>query len=1048
MRLIAFILSASCVAGVPLLCPVVVRAQANAQAPAKPVLPSASKILAQLPAIANSEMEISSAQDQSFFGAQYIEQNAAMVPDAARVVAWREEAERYKKAGGALTAAAWLQLEARRAAILTVAPAPSADGTAAIEREPYVLTPSLQSAANLLPAPDQWRALLQGARKSYDNAPTEHNSAIYYFAARLNGDEDEQVAALRALYRIYEPQFRADMTDEARTSQDNYGGDGQRRAALERDKALAEFLVNSPDVAQQQQGLRWQLKLGERLIGNFRVGVPDLVRKWGAARARAFLPELLRSKANLEWYNAGQTADLARELWLAKPEFQKFPQWELEHASGDMDLPFALALLEKFPPKRGKKDVDEQNLNEVYDNTDAYSYRNLQTRVLEALLKRDQRGRASELMARWNRQGWVNADFTFYLYDNAATPAQQNARLDWVEATMTRYPVLNWWFGYRNLALQSGQSERALSFVRARLQKPGGNRGALKSALSSLYLDAGEIEKGGALLAELVEAGTRGNQDFEGRANNIANLLRLTRVAPRLKWLQIARRGAQSLANKPLAPGNGDQQIVQLADIALQLHEQKQSVFAGQMLAKVLVAGSQKPREDYYSAPIVRPALYALMVLYRDANRPADALYLLENARGWGADELTPILTYKGEQQWGGDKTDIDFKARPPLGELATWALARSDRRDKAIEVARATLQRDAGNDGVYALLVGLQGQKAVPFLKQLQARDPYEERPLIWQAELARRAGDTARAAQLAQRAIDVDPSDGEQPRGNRLRAYSELASIRRAQGNAAKANELHEAVRAIRLSETADRWRVAGVAPRAIELYRKSLGLFDNAYCVQSRLAVELTSQGEFEQAAQHFERAYQLMPVSFGRMESHCFGCEGVFGNTQSEPIARRVFRQLEVAQPNNAKVQYLAGYWRQTAGQGKEATRYFQRAVKLDPLYLSAWQKLNDNSTYQTPREQDAATLAVLRLDPSGQHDPYGYGYSMEIKQNFRALWQVTEAILPRKNLDLRANFPLPKSSDANGESYGLWQLVNSPANAIAQQEFVRTLDYLD
>lgn len=983
--------------------------------------------------------------EQSFFGAQYIGGDAKRVPDAARVEAWRAEAKRYGEAGGAPTAATWLQLEARRAAILTDAPKPSAD--AETERKPYALTPGLESAVNLLPAPAQWRALLQGARKSYDDAPNQHNAAIYYLAARLNGDEAEQVAALRALYRIVEPQFRADVDKSAITPDDNYGGNGARRAALDRDKALAELLVDSPDIGQQQQGLRWQLQLGERLSGNMRVDVPDLVRRWGAARARTFLPEILRSRAQLQWYSAGKTANLARDLWMKNPALQKIPQAELAYASGEIDVPFALALLEKFAPKNARKDVNQENMD-TRDDTDSYNYRNLQAGAIGALLKRDDFARASQLMARWNKQGWINAEFSFSLYDNAATPAQQNARLNWMEATMNRYPALDWWHGYRNLALQAGQTERALGFVKARLNRPGGARGSLQSALSSLYLDAGEIEQGGALLAAQVAAGTRGNDGFESRANNIAGLLRLTRVAPHAKWLAIARNGAQNLAGQSLAAGNGDGQIVQLADIALQLHEQNQSVFAAQMLAKVLVAGSQKPKEDYYDAPSVRPALYALMVIYRDSNRAADALTLLENARGWGARELTPILTYQGEQQWGGDKTDVDFKARAPLGELASWALARSNRRDKAVEVARATLERDAGNDGVYALLVGLQGQKALPFLEKLQKRDVYEERPLIWQAELKRRAGDYTRAAQLAQRAIEVDPSDGEQPRGDRLNAYSVLARVRRAQGNGAKADELQEAVRAIRLSETADKWRVAGVAPRAIALYRQSLGLFDNAYCVQSRLAVELTSQGEFAQAARHFERAYQLMPVSFGRMESHCFGCEGVFGNTKSEPIAQRVFRQLEVAQPNNPKIQYLAGYWRQTAGKYKEATRYFQRAVKLDPLYLSAWQKLSDNNLYQTPLGQDAATLAVLRLDPTENHDPYNYGYSMDIKRNFRGLWDVTKEVLPRKNPDLRANFPLPKSRDTGGESYGTWELVSSPANAIARQNFVRTLDNLD
>lgn len=1039
MKITSILLASALVAGVPLLCPVLASAQKANKATAKPMFIGAPQLLAKLPAPTEKEREDMMYEGPSdvFFGGKIVgfdEGPNKMAPDAQRLAAWKAEAKRYRQAGGAPTAAAWLQLEARRAAILTPAPKPMAPdemGTsqgAVISDADMLVTPGFSSSANILPAPDQWRALLQGARKSTDNAPNAHNAAVYYFAARLNGDEAEQVEALRALYRIWAPVVRADIEDKTKDNNDS-----ARRAALERDSALADLLANSPDVAQQQLGLSWKLQLGEINNNYVYVDIPDLAKTWGEARARAFLPEVLRSKARLQWYGAGKTVNLAREVWLADPALQKEPQWALVQTSQDFNLDFALKLLEKFA---SAKPSDS-------GMSDGYNYRYAQSVVLENLVKRQQFARADALLSQWNRRGLLKADLSFSLYDDDATPAQQLAQLGWMETTMKHLPMLNWWYSYRNLALQAGQSKRALNLVQMRLNDPKAtNRGALKSALASLYLDNGEVEKGGALLAEQVKAGTRAKDDFSSRADNIANLLRLTRVAPRLEWLQIARAGAQSLVATPLDGGNDDDKIQKIADVALQLHEQNQSVFANQMLAKALIAASRKPKGEYYSRPSAKPYLYALMTIYRDTGRSKDALYLLENARGWGADELSPLLTYHGEQQWGGDHSDIDYKARAPLGELAAWALAKSNRRAQAAQVARATLERAAGNDGVYALLVDLAGQRAVPFLKELQARDPYEERPLIWQAELARRAGQLAQAAQLATQAIAVDPSDGEQPRGDRLRAYSELASVRRAQGDAVKANELTDAVKAIRLSETADKWRIAGVAPRAIALYRQSLGLFDNAYCVQSRLAVELTSQGDFAQAAQHFERAYQLMPVSFGRMESHCFGCEGVFGGTKSEPIARRVFRQLEEAQPNNAKVQYLAGYWRMSAGQDQAATKYYQRAVKLDPLYLSAWKKLAENKTYQTPLQQDAATLAVLRLDPASQHDDYGA--SFEINQDFAGLWGVTKAVLPRIRPNLKANFALPKSHN-EGESYNTWELVTSPANAIARQKFVRSLD---
>ncbi len=62
-------------------------------------------------------------------------------------------------------------------------------------------------------------------------------------------------------------------------------------------------------------------------------------------------------------------------------------------------------------------------------------------------------------------------------------------------------------------------------------------------------------------------------------------------------------------------------------------------------------------------------------------------------------------------------------------------------------------------------------------------------------------------------------------------------------------------------------------------------------DAYCIQSRLAVRLSEPGQHELAAKHYEKALALMPDSFGRVESHGFGCEGAFGVTEAQSAAER-------------------------------------------------------------------------------------------------------------------------------------------------------------
>ena len=757
---------------------------------------------------------------------------------------------------------------------------------------------------------------------------------------------------------------------------------------------------------------------------------------------------MLRSTASINWDDAGTTVELARAVWLDTPASQRVPQWDLASRVPGKGGEFAQLMLREFPQPKVKSDpYGDANFARI----------NARAALIGALVKADELKRASQLMAQWNRAGFIDEIFYLNYYDVAATPAQAAARLDWLGQTLALYPQLDWWDTYFYAAMQAGQAERALQFVRALTRRadydgrPARQRAGLQRVGAKLALAQGQVQSGGDELARAIEAAMDARPAEVGaygwemeQSARVTALLLLTRVAPNVGWLRVARAGAQQVFALPIERGDSESQSRARTDIALLLDAQKQRVFAGHLLSSALLRGAAPPEKQdrWAGTPSVKAYLYGLATIYFRADRPDDVLTLLRGARGWQSGQLTPLLDYHGQSSWDND-SDPDLKARPKLGFIAAWALAQTGQREQAATVLRALLERSGGDDGAYQLLVQLQGKRALPFLQTLAQRDPYEERPLIWQANLARRGDDFQAAEKLARRAIAVDPSDGEQPRGDRLRAYAELGAALQGQNRAAEAARLREAVAAIRLAEDADRWRIAGVMPQAIALYARSARVFDNAYCVQSRLAVALANQGDFERAATHFERAYQLMPNSFGRLESHCFGCEGVFDNPKSQPIAKRVFLQLEKAQPSNPRVAYLSGYWRQMAGQPAEATRDFERAVKLDPLYLSAWKQLQNSSASLAPLQRDAATLAVLKLDPTGQHNSGNPPF--QIERDYRGLWQVTAAALPRRNSELLAGFALPRSSPtAQDDTPRGWNAVTSPANAIARQGFVARL----
>lgn len=373
--------------------------------------------------------------------------------------------------------------------------------------------------------------------------------------------------------------------------------------------------------------------------------------------------------------------------------------------------------------------------------------------------------------------------------------------------------------------------------------------------------------------------------------------------------------------------------------------------------------------------------LIALADLYSRLGRHDDVLALLEQSPLWSANDLSPLLMRTG----AGDV---------PLGVLAARALVarhRGDDYQRASRIARAVLQQNADIDAPYEILLTTDGADVLPLLDQMAQDDRFEERPLIWKAELLRRTGNLVEAEGVARAAIAIDPSDGEQGAGDRLRAYRVLDDILTARGQLKEAALFRNAVAAIRLSEKADALHAAGLNDAAIALYKRSLTFFADAYCIQARLALQLAAQGRMSEASAHYRRAYELMPSSFGRTESHCFGCEGAFSGAPAQSIAERVFSQMLAKSPRSPQLHYLLGYLRQEQGDSDGARVSYLQAVKLDADYINAWKKLREVSlALQRPaREIDAATLQILRLQPRQKQNTYEY-YNTTIS-DLGALW---------------------------------------------------------
>ena len=333
--------------------------------------------------------------------------------------------------------------------------------------------------------------------------------------------------------------------------------------------------------------------------------------------------------------------------------------------------------------------------------------------------------------------------------------------------------------------------------------------------------------------------------------------------------------------------------------------------------------------------------------------------------------------------------------------------------------------------------------------------RDPFEERPLIWQTHWLRAHQQLEEAEKACRKAISIDPTDGEEPPGDRLRAYAELAEIRAARGDQKEAGILRGAVEAVHEAEAADQFQEAGLLKRSVAMYEHSLNRFADAYCIHARLAVQLSDLGRYQEAEEHYRRAYELMPDSFGRVESHCFGCERAFDGERAQSIAERVFTRLAQETPNKPQVHYLLGFLREEQSRFNEALTNYRAAVKLDPDYLNAWLKMDSiaRRVFLGDQERDNIVFNILRLDPLQHHGES----SLDTVTDLAALWRNVAEANQKRPPAPASLFSLPgskaelqrKKAAGSGPGHELgfeWPQVESeqlltPGKAVAKNAFV-------
>lgn len=730
--------------------------------------------------------------------------------------------------------------------------------------------------------------------------------------------------------------------------------------------------------------------------------VPDLVTLTGTEKATGLVRRSLTSPVAVEIAIGDETRSLAQRLALENPAALRAAHWSL------VDSMEGARLYEVFQERFGDAGA---GLEHDYNQQEARIYYLLHTIVSQ------QQDKAEKVLATLSRDNRLHLPSEAV---EALRKANQNEALVlFLQGALEKNPDLMAWDVYIEQAAYVGRSAQALALVqktKARTDLNAHLRADLARREAEALLATNRIDEAIAAMRTQIAAPPRAGD--ASLTTNVAVALRLAKVGLLLERSDLTKQAlayatTASDARPAQDSGMGSYEHQQTIAQILALYRRAGDALAAQNLALREInrkaSAHEAQLEEYGLAGAdtsKRNALIEVAALYEADKRYQEVIALLQQAKQWGARDL-------------GEFVDEKDSLGVPIGMIAARALAETGSRDEAIRTVRALIHRLPGYDPAYELLVKLRGAEAVQDLDALYARDQFEERPLIWKARVLLDSGNVDQAEQVIRRAIAIDPSDGEQGINDRLRAYSVLADVVEAKGDRQAVALYRKAIEAIRISERADEFHAAGLYDRAFAMYRDALSRFSDAYCIQSRLAIQLSAQGRHSEAVAHYRRAYELMPDSFGRVESHCFGCESVFKGAQAQSIAEEVFLQALKRDNQKPQTHYLLGYLREEQGRYAEALQSYRNAVSLDGDYLNAWRRLDGlgNRMFIETAERDIARLKLLRLDPRQLH----VSVDLTSVANLRDLWNEAEQAATLQAPSAAAVYRLAASAQRNDDA---------------------------
>jgi tetratricopeptide (TPR) repeat protein len=822
----------------------------------------------------------------------------------------------------------------------------------------------------ILPGPDAWphMARLLEKRSATEKKHPVAVLALCFFTHYLTGETEKQNQDLQAL-------------DVALKGSNRFSGSYYSSHLKELRSRLGPVSTDDSgtSLADQFDKLLDVAAGADRGMENrLVIRVPDLENLGGEARARTLLAKALTIPGvRLTVPQGGATLKLAQRIALESLPGLKTPQWELAHSLDATS--FYEAMSRRFP-RDGDKGDEEANSGSAFirtiaagfgvtesldrgSNTDREETETADAYYILGLLAQGKQAEAFAFARK--RRSSVTSSYSLrgimFRVEDKVKPA---VLFDFLCSLIEKHPAdhVSLLDPCIDLACMVKGTDPAIDLFDRVIREPGlshAKRIQFQDNLVKLHLRTNRVDEAVSITRQILNAPLRAGEEPGGGRDDKVRLLataeRLARVGKLLgrdDWMDEGIAAYERLRDadsaRPFDIGN-------MVDL---LVETGRFDKAEKWLTKSLVAAvrSQGPGSGYGIEEILR----RLVLLYGKAGRPKDVVILIDRAPWWNGSDLFRTRNY--------------FSDKGVLEKTVAMALADAGRKDEAVRLLKEILYEKPSQDPCYEALCEIVGTDLIPWLDELYERDRFEERPLIWKAKLLADKGNLDDAEAVIRDALKVDPTDGEQPAGDRVRAYGVLADVLGKKGKQEDALFFRQVVESVRAGELGDDLSGADLWKRSLSTYEVARDKFADAYCVQWRLAKKYYEQGNMPAAEEHYRIALEQMPGQFGELASLCFGCEGAFSLARFQPIAERVLLQAAKLQPRKPQIPFLLGQLREEQSRYAEAAEYYRKAVELDPNYLDGLKELAGiaEEAFLPVKEREAIYLRLVKLDPLQRH----------------------------------------------------------------------------